>query len=86
MQRKVVKQHVVEMLHWQANNDKREALKKHIFNCMNKGRKQLFNIWKEALKICLLLSHYGYKSFRRNDREQEEFSFFRGLKYRRIET
>ena len=23
---------------------------------MNKGRKQLFNIWKEALKICLLLS------------------------------
>ena len=52
----MVKQHVVEMLHWQANNDKREALKKHIFNCMNKGRKQLFNIWKEALKICLLLS------------------------------
>ena len=86
MQRKVAKQHVVEMLYWQANNDKREALKKHILNCMNKCRKQSIKVVKEALKICLVLSHYGYESFRRNGREQEEFPFFKELKDRWIET
>ena len=80
MQRKVAKQHVVEMLYWQANNDKQEALKEHIFNCMNKCRKQFIKVIKEALKICLVLSHYGYESFRKNGRGQEEFSFSKELK------